>query len=137
MPIEVKTYKEYLADEAEASKEYAGSHCFVAGCTNPPPYYKYGDEPNTGSEIDRIEHAIKYGMQKIAYRNFRAYQSFVTKEKECIYSEYFTYASKLPKSQRFGKSSMILSQVLNLLKYQDCADKFKPLKFTPHLVEID
>lgn len=43
MPIEVKTYKEYLADEAEESKEYAGSHCFVAGCTNPPPYYKYGD----------------------------------------------------------------------------------------------
>lgn len=94
------------------------------------------DDTNTGSEIDRIEHAIKYGMQKIVYRNFRAYQSFVTKEKECIYSEYFTYASKLPKSQRFGKSSMILSQVLNLLKYQDCADKFKPLKFTPHLVEI-
>lgn len=95
------------------------------------------DEPNTGSEIDRIEHAIKYGMQKIAYRNFRAFQSFVTKEKECMYSEYFTYASKLPKSQRFGKSAMILSQVLNLLKYQDCADKFKPLKFTPQLVKID
>lgn len=94
------------------------------------------DEPNTGSEIDRIEHAIKYGMQKIAYRNFRAFQSFVTKEKECMYSEYFTYASKLPKSQRFGKSAMILSQVLNLLKYQDCADKFKPLRFTPQLVEI-
>lgn len=43
MPIEVKTYKEYLAGEAEESKEYAGSHCFVAGCTNPPPYYKVGD----------------------------------------------------------------------------------------------
>lgn len=43
MPIEVKTYKEYLADEVEASKEYVGDHCFVAGCTNPPPYYKVGD----------------------------------------------------------------------------------------------
>ena len=43
MPIEVKTYKEYLADEAEASKEYVGDHCFAAGCTNPPPYYKVGD----------------------------------------------------------------------------------------------
>lgn len=94
------------------------------------------DELNTGSKIDRIEHAINYGMQKIMLRNFMAFQSFVTKEKECIYSEYFTYASNLPKSQRFGKSTMILSQVLNLLKYQDFSDKFKPLKFTPHLVEI-
>jgi hypothetical protein len=25
------------------------------------------DEPNTQSEIDRIEHALKYGMRKIAY----------------------------------------------------------------------
>ena len=91
---------------------------------------------NTGSEIDRIEHAIKYGMRKIAYRNFRAFQSFVTKDKECVYSEYFTYASKLPKSQRFGKSSMILSQVLNLMKYKDNIDMFKPLKFNPLLVEI-
>lgn len=94
------------------------------------------DELNTGSEIDRIEHAIKYGMQKIAYRNFRAFQSFVTKEKECIYSEYFTYASKLPKSLRFGKTTMILSQVLNLLKYKDNIEMFKPLKFNPLLVEI-
>ena len=94
------------------------------------------DEPNTESEIDRIEHAINYSMRKIAYRNFRAFQSSVTKDKECIYSEYFTYASKLPESQRFGKSTMILSQVLNLMKYRDFADKFKPLKFTPHLVEI-
>lgn len=94
------------------------------------------DEPNTGSEIDRIEHAINYGMRKIAYRNFRAFQSFVTKDKECIYSEYFTYASKLPESQRFGKSSMILTQVLNLMKYKDNIDMFKPLKFNPLLVEI-
>ena len=43
MPIEFKTYKEYLADEAEASKEYVCNHCFVAGCTNPSPYYKDGD----------------------------------------------------------------------------------------------
>lgn len=43
MPIEFKTYKEYLADEAEASKEHVGDHRFVAGCTNPPPYYKVGD----------------------------------------------------------------------------------------------
>lgn len=43
MPIEVKTYKEYLADEAEASKRHVGDHCFVAGCTNPPPYYEVGD----------------------------------------------------------------------------------------------
>lgn len=43
MPVEVKTYKEYLADEAEASKLSVGNHCFVAGCTNPPPYYKVGD----------------------------------------------------------------------------------------------
>ena len=95
------------------------------------------DEPNTRSEIDRIEHALKYGMLKIAYRNFRAFQSFVTKDKECIYSEYFTYASKLPESQRFGKSSMILAQVLNLMKYKDNIDMFKPLKFNPLLVEID
>lgn len=94
------------------------------------------DEPNTGSEIDSIEHALKYGILKIAYRNFRAYQSFITKEKECMYTEYFTYASKLPKSQRFGKSTMILSQALNLLKYKDCIDMFKPLKFNPLLVEI-
>lgn len=94
------------------------------------------DELNTGSEIDRIEHALKYGMRKIAYRNFRAFQSSVTKDKECIYSEYFTYASKLPKSQRFGKSTMILAQALNLLKYKDNIDMFKPLKFNPLLVEI-
>jgi len=86
------------------------------------------DELNTESEIDRIEHAIKYGMRKIAYRNF--------KEKECMYSEYFTYASKLPESQRFGKSTMILSQALNLLKYKDNIEMFKPLKFNPLLVEI-
>ena len=43
MPIEVKTYKEYLADEAEASRANVGDHCFVAGCTNPPPYYQVGD----------------------------------------------------------------------------------------------
>lgn len=43
MPIEFKTYKEYLADEAKASEEYVGDHCFVSGCTNPPPYYKVGD----------------------------------------------------------------------------------------------
>ena len=94
------------------------------------------DEPNTRSEIDRIEHAIKYGMLKIAYRNFRAFQSSVTKDKECIHSEYFTYASKLPESQRFGKSSMILAQVLNLMKYKDSIDMFKPLEFNPLLVEI-
>lgn len=95
------------------------------------------DEPNTESEIDRIEQALKYGMRKIAYRNFRAFQSPVTKGKECIYSEYFTYASKLPESQRFGKSSMILAQALNLMKYKDNIDMFKPLKFNPLLVEID
>ena len=44
MPIEVKTYKEYLADEAEASRENVGDHCFVAGCTNPPTYYQVGNE---------------------------------------------------------------------------------------------
>lgn len=43
MPIELKTYKEYLADEAEASKNDVGGRCFVAGCTNPPPYYQVGD----------------------------------------------------------------------------------------------
>ena len=82
------------------------------------------DELNTQSEIDRIEHDLKYGMRKIAYRNFRAFPSSVT-IKECIYSEYFTYASKLPESQRFGRSSMILAQVLNLMKYKDSIDMFK------------
>lgn len=48
----------------------------------------------------------------------------------------FTYASKLPESQRFGKSTMILAQALNLLKYKDNIDMFKPLKFNPLLVEI-
>lgn len=43
MPIEVKTYKEYLAGEAEASRANVSDHCFVAGCTNPPPYYQVGD----------------------------------------------------------------------------------------------
>lgn len=94
------------------------------------------DELNTGSEIDSIEQALKYGMRKIAYRNIRAFQSSVTKNKECIYSEYFTYASKLPESQRFGKSTMILAQVLNLMKYKDNIDMFKPLKFNPLLMEI-
>ena len=94
------------------------------------------DELNVESKIDRIEHALNYRMRKIAYRNFRAFQSFVTKEKECMYSEYFTYASKLPESQRFGKYTMILSQVLNLSKYKDNIDMFKPLKFNPLLVEI-
>lgn len=94
------------------------------------------DELNVESKIDRIEHAINYRMRKIAYRNFRAFQSFVTKEKECMYSEYFTYASKLPESHRFGKSTMILSQVLNLSKYKDNIDMFKPLKFNQLLVEI-
>lgn len=83
-----------------------------------PRYIEQLRSLNTVSEIDCIEHAIKYGMQKIAYRNFRAFQSFVTKEKECMYSEYFTYASKLPKSQRFVMSSFVLAQALNLLKYR-------------------
>ena len=96
------------------------------------------DELNTGSEIDRIEHAIKYGMQKIMLRNFSAFQSFVTKEKECMYSEYFfKYSSKLPESQRFGKSSIVLAQALNLLKYMDNADRFKPLKFKLQPVKIN
>lgn len=43
MPIEFKTYKEYLDDEAKASEGKVGDRCFIAGCTNPPPYYKYGD----------------------------------------------------------------------------------------------
>lgn len=43
MSIEIKTYKEYLADEAKASKNNVGNCCFVAGCTNPPPYYQVGD----------------------------------------------------------------------------------------------
>lgn len=94
------------------------------------------DELNTGSEIDRIKHALKYGMLEIAYRNVWAFQSSVTKDKECMYSEYFTYASKLPESQRFGKTTMILSQALNLLKYKDSIEMFKPLKFNPLLVEI-
>lgn len=94
------------------------------------------DELNKRSEIDRIEHAIKFGMRKIVYRNFMAFRSSVIKDKECIYSEYFTYARKLPESQRFGKSSMILSQALNLLKYKDNIEMFKPLKFNPLLVEI-
>lgn len=94
------------------------------------------DELNVESKVNRIEHKIEFGMSEILRRNYNAFHSFVTKAKDCNYSEYFTYASKLPKSQRFGKSSMILSQVLNLLKYQDNIDKFKPLKFTPHLVEI-
>lgn len=93
------------------------------------------DELNK-TKIDRIEQSLNLGITKIVYRNFRAFQSYVTTEKECMYSEYFTYASKLPESQRFGKSTMILSQVLNLMKYRDFAEKFKPLKFTPHLVEI-
>lgn len=76
-------------------------------------------------------------MLKITYRNFRTFQSFVTKEKECMYSEYFTHASKLPKSQRFGKSSIVLAQVLNLLKYMDIEDKFKPPKFNLQPVKIN
>lgn len=96
------------------------------------------DELNAGSEIDRIEHALKYGMRKIAYRNFRAFQSLVTKEKEFMYSEYFfKYASKLPESQRFGKSSIVLAKVLNLLKYMDNADRFQPLKFNLQPVKIN
>ena len=43
----------------------------------------------------------------------------------------------MPESQRFGKSSMILAQALNLMKYKDNIDMFKPLKFNPLLVEID
>lgn len=43
MSITIKTYPEYLASMAKASKEYVGDHCFVAGCTNPPPYYRAGD----------------------------------------------------------------------------------------------
>lgn len=94
------------------------------------------DELNIESKVNRIEHKIEFGMSEILRRNYNAFSSFVTKAKECNYSEYFTYASKLPKSQRFGKSSMILAQVLNLMKYKDSIDMFKPLKFTPHLVEI-
>lgn len=44
MPIEVKTYPEYLADEAAVSQEHVGDHCFIAGCNNPGPYYQVGDE---------------------------------------------------------------------------------------------
>ena len=41
--VNVKSYEKFLHDEAKASTEYAGATCFVAGCTNPPPYYKVGD----------------------------------------------------------------------------------------------
>ena len=95
------------------------------------------DELNIESKVNRIENKIEFGMSEILRRNYNAFSSFVTKAKECNYSEYFTYASKLPKSQRFGKSTMILSQMLNLIKYQDFADKFKPLWFKPQLMKID
>ena len=95
------------------------------------------DELNIESKVNRIEHKIEFGMSEILRRNYNAFSSFVTKAKECNYSEYFTYASKLPKSQRFGKSSIVLAQVLNLLKYMDNADKFKPLKFNLQPVKID
>lgn len=95
------------------------------------------DELNIESKVNRIENKIEFGMSEILRRNYNAFSSFVTKAKECNYSEYFTYASKLPKSQRFGKSTMILSQMLNLIKYQDFADKFKPLRFKPQLMKID
>ena len=55
---------------------------------------------------------------RLNLNNIEAYYS-ITKTKDCNYSEYFTYASKLPKSQRFGKSSFVLAQALNLLKYMD------------------
>lgn len=58
-------------------------------------------------------------------------------QKNCNYSEYFTYASKLPKSQRFGKSSFVLAQALNLLKYRGNADRFQPLKFKLQPVKIN
>lgn len=95
------------------------------------------DELNIESKVNRIEHKIEYGMFEILRRNYNAFSSFVTKEKECIYSEYFTYANKLPKLKRFGKSSIVLAQALNLLKYMDNADRFQPLKFKLQPVKIN
>lgn len=77
------------------------------------------NELNIESKLNRIEHKIEFGMFEILRRNYKAFSSFVTKAKDCNYSEYFTYASKLPKSQRFEKSSFVLAQALNLLKYMD------------------
>lgn len=41
--VTVESYEKFLDNETKASTEYAGATCFVAGCTNPPPYYKVGD----------------------------------------------------------------------------------------------
>ena len=41
--VSIESYAKFLDNEAKASTEYAGATCFVAGCTNPPPYYKVGD----------------------------------------------------------------------------------------------
>lgn len=95
------------------------------------------DELNIESKVNRIEHKIEFGMSEILRRNYKAFSSYVTKAKECNYSEYFTYASKLQKSQRFGKSSIVLAQALNLLKYMDNADRFQPLKFKLQPVKIN
>lgn len=86
--------------------------------------------------MDKMEKHLEKCMYETLAKSFTAYHGFVKDQKENLYNEYFNYASKLPKSQRFGKSSMVLAQALNLLKYRDCKEKFKPLKFTPHLVEI-
>lgn len=41
--VTIDSYEKFLADEAKASESVAGKCCFVAGCTNPPPYYRVGD----------------------------------------------------------------------------------------------
>lgn len=41
--VTIDSYEKFLAAEAKASESVAGERCFVAGCTNPPPYYRVGD----------------------------------------------------------------------------------------------
>lgn len=77
MPIEIKRYKEWLADQAEQSREsgHLGDHCFVAGCDNPGPYYVVGDErfwcgmcETHAGMTDNYREYVKNCLSKLGFR---------------------------------------------------------------------
>ncbi len=87
--------------------------------------------------ISLIEESIKKRILIIMANSPRALAGFIKDQRKVLYNDYFTYASKLPKSQRHGKSSLVLAQALNLLKYSDSIECFRPARFIPQLVKID
>lgn len=100
------------------------------------PFYYTLDELNEARNRSIIEESIKRRMLLLMANSPRAFIGFIKDQRKVLYNDYFTYASKFPKSQRFGKS-LVLAQAFNLMKYCDCIECFRPVRFSPQLLKID